>query len=240
MTNRRSTTIDPLYRSFMPVFLLNNRIEFPPPRLASEIGLLAIGGDLSRKRLLLAYRMGIFPWFSEREPIMWWSPDPRLVLYPEEIKVSKSLQKIMKKEIFRITIDSAFDQVINACAEIRRKNNEGTWIVNDMIEAYCRLHESGFAHSVEAWRHDKLVGGLYGVSLGGCFFGESMFTRISNASKVAFVKLVEHLKTLSFDLIDCQLTTTHLKQFGAREIPRSQFLAQLEKSLKGTVVFRKS
>lgn len=222
----------------MPVFLLNNRIEFPPPRLASEMGLLALGGDLSRKRLLLAYRMGIFPWFSEREPIMWWSPDPRLVLYPEEIKVSKSLQKIMKKEIFRITIDSAFDQVINACAEIRRKNNEGTWIVNDMIEAYCRLHESGFAHSVEAWRHDKLVGGLYGVSLGGCFFGESMFTRISNASKVAFVKLVEHLKTLSFDLIDCQLTTTHLKQFGAREIPRSQFLAQLEKSLKGTVVFR--
>ena len=240
MTNRRSTTIDPLYRSFMPVFLLNNRIEFPPPRLASEMGLLALGGDLSRKRLLLAYRMGIFPWFSEREPIMWWSPDPRLVLYPEEIKISKSLQKIMKKEIFRITIDSAFDQVINACAEIRRKNNEGTWIVNDMIEAYCSLHESGFAHSVEAWRHDKLVGGLYGVSLGGCFFGESMFTRISNASKVAFVKLVEHLKTLSFDLIDCQLTTTHLKQFGAREIPRSQFLTQLEKSLKGTVMFRKS
>lgn len=222
----------------MPVFLLNNRIEFPPPRLASEIGLLAIGGDLSRKRLLLAYRTGIFPWFSEREPIMWWSPDPRLVLYPEEIKISKSLKKIIKKEIFRITIDSAFDQVINACAEIRRKNNEGTWIVNDMIEAYCRLHESGFAHSVETWRHDKLVGGLYGVSLGGCFFGESMFTRISNASKVAFVKLVEHLETLSFDLIDCQITTTHLKQFGAREIPRSQFLAQLEKSLKGTVVFK--
>ena len=215
----------------MPVFLLSDTIQFPPPHLASGDGLLAVGGDLSQKRLLLAYRMGIFPWFSNNEPILWWSPDPRLVLYPHEIKTSKTLKKIIKKEVFKVTMDLAFNEVINQCAQVRLKKNQGTWIIEDMIEPYCRLHESGFAHSVEVWRQGELAGGLYGVSLGKCFFGESMFTRISNASNIALVKLVEYLKKLSFDMIDCQVATEHLTRFGAREIPRKLFLEQLEKSL---------
>lgn len=216
----------------MPVFLLSDKISFPPPYLASKEGLLAVGGDLSQERLLLAYRTGIFPWFSDDEPILWWSPDPRLVLYPEEIRVSKTLKKIIKKKMFHVTMDSAFVQVINQCAKIRLQNNQGTWVVKEMIDAYCKLHESGFAHSVEAWYQGELAGGLYGVSLGKCFFGESMFTRVSNASNVALVKLVEHLNALSFDMIDCQLTTEHLLRFGAKEIPRISFLNQLEESLK--------
>ena len=216
----------------MPVFLLSDKISFPPPYLASKEGLLAVGGDLSQKRLLLAYRTGIFPWFSDDEPILWWSPDPRLVLYPEEIRVSKTLKKIIKKNMFHVTMDSAFVQVINQCAKIRLQNNQGTWIVKEMIDAYCKLHESGFAHSVEAWYQNELVGGLYGVSLGKCFFGESMFTRVSNASNVALVKLVEYLNALSFDMIDCQLTTEHLLRLGAKEIPRVSFLKQLKESLK--------
>jgi len=218
----------------VPVFLLTDKIAFPPPHLASKEGLLAVGGDLSRKRLLLAYRMGIFPWFSDNEPILWWSPDPRLVLYPHEIKISKTLKKIIRKGIFKVTMDTAFVQVINQCAQIRLQNNQGTWIVDDMIDAYCKLHEAGFAHSVEAWYRGDLAGGLYGVSLGRCFFGESMFTRISNASNVALVKLVEYLNALCFDMIDCQLTTRHLIRFGAREIPRVKFLKQLEESLKAS------
>jgi leucyl/phenylalanyl-tRNA--protein transferase len=215
----------------VPVFLLSDTIEFPPPHLASEDGLLAVGGDLSQKRLLLAYRMGIFPWFSNNEPILWWSPDPRLVLYPHEIKISKTLKKIIKKEVFKVTMDLAFNEVINQCAQVRMKKNQGTWIIEDIIEAYCQLHESGFAHSVEVWRQGELAGGLYGVSLGKCFFGESMFTLVSNASNVGLVKFVEHLKELSFDMIDCQVTTEHLIRFGAREITRTLFLKQLEKSL---------
>jgi len=218
----------------MTVFLLTDKIAFSPPHLASKEGLLAVGGDLSRKRLLLAYRMGIFPWFADDEPILWWSPDPRLVLYPHEIKISKTLKKILRKGSFKVTMDTAFVRVINQCAQIRLENNQRTWIVKDMIDAYCTLHESGFAHSVEAWYQGELAGGLYGVSLGRCFFGESMFTRISNASSVALVKLVEYLNTLSFDMIDCQLTTRHLLRFGAREIPRTQFLTQLEESLKAS------
>ena len=216
----------------MPVFLLSDTIEFPTPHLASEDGLLAVGGDLSQERLLLAYRMGIFPWFSNNEPILWWSPDPRLVLYPHEIKISKTLRKVIKKDVFSVTMDIAFNEVINQCAQVRVQKNEGTWIVRDMIDAYCNLHEAGFAHSVEVWHQGDLAGGLYGVSLGKCFFGESMFTRISNASNVGFVKLVEHLKELSFDMIDCQVPTEHLTRFGARQIPRIRFLNQLEKSLK--------
>jgi len=177
----------------MPVFYLTDKHIFPPPHLAEKEGLLAVGGDLVEDRLLLAYRMGIFPW----------SPDPRLVLYPEEIKVSKTLKKIIKKDKFDITMDQAFDEVIEACAQIRSENNEGTWIGKDMIKAYCGLHKSGYAHSVEAWYKGELVGGLYGVSLGKSFFGESMFTRISNASNVVFVK----------------------------QIPRDLFLQQLKKSL---------
>ena len=215
----------------MPVFLLSDTIEFPPAHLASEEGLLAVGGDLSQQRLLLAYRMGIFPWFSNNDPILWWSPDPRLVLYPSEIKISKTLKKIIKKEVFKVTMDQAFNEVIHQCAQVRLQKNQGTWIIEDIIESYCQLHESGFAHSVEVWRKEELAGGLYGVSLGKCFFGESMFTRISNASNIALVKLVEYLEKLSFDMIDCQVTTGHLIRFGAREIPRTLFLEQLEKSL---------
>jgi len=216
----------------MPVFLLSNKIIFPPPYLAGSDGLLAIGGDLSKERLLLAYRMGIFPWFSDDEPIMWWSPDPRLVIYPQDLRVPKSLKKVINKNIFKVTMDSSFEQIINLCAQMRLQKNEGTWLGKDMIEAYCNLHEAGYAHSVEAWHEGELAGGLYGVSIGKCFFGESMFTRISNASKAAFVALVEYLKTLSFNMIDCQLTTEHLKSFGAREIPRSVFLKQLNESLE--------
>ncbi|MEA3416522.1 MAG: leucyl/phenylalanyl-tRNA--protein transferase [Thermodesulfobacteriota bacterium] len=216
----------------MPIFLLSDEIKFPPPNLARKNGLLAVGGDLSQDRLLLAYSMGIFPWYSESEPILWWSPDPRLVLYPDEIKVSKTLKKVIQKDIFHITIDQAFNQVITSCARIRLQNNEGTWIVDDMIKSYCKLHESGFAHSVEAWHEGELAGGLYGVSLGRCFFGESMFTRISNASNVAFVFLTEYLKKLSFDMIDCQVSTEHLINFGAREVPRKDFLCELKQSLK--------
>ncbi|MGD2184982.1 MAG: leucyl/phenylalanyl-tRNA--protein transferase [Desulfobacterales bacterium] len=223
----------------MPVYLLSDDLIFPSPQLAPEEGLLAVGGDLSQERLLLAYRMGIFPWYSEDEPIMWWSPDPRLVLYPSELKVSKSLKKTIKKQLFEVTVDQAFESVIRACAHSRTRMQEGTWIVNDMIEAYCNLHESGLAHSVESWRDGKLAGGLYGVSLGKCFFGESMFTRISNASKVAFVALVEHLRALNFNLIDCQITTAHLLSFGAREIPRPQFLKELEKSLESPTIKNK-
>jgi len=161
----------------MPVFLLSENIAFPPPHFASKEGLLAIGGDLSRERLLLAYRMGIFPWYSEGEPILWWSPDPRLVLYPDELHISRTLTKVLKKNIFKITMDQAFEQVIDACAEIRLRKKEGTWIVDEMVDAYCDLHRAGFAHSVEVWQKGQLAGGLYGVSLGRSFFGESMFTR---------------------------------------------------------------
>lgn len=220
----------------MPVYLLSEDIIFPPPQLAPHEGLLAVGGDLSQERLVLAYRMGIFPWYSENEPIMWWSPDPRLVLYPSELRISKSLQKTIKKGLFTLTMDQDFEMVINACAQSRTRADEGTWIVEEMIAAYSKLHEAGLAHSVEAWQDGQLVGGLYGVSMGRCFFGESMFKRVSNASKVAFVALVEHLQASKFDLIDCQVTTAHLLSFGAREISRAQYLKELEKSLKSPTI----
>jgi leucyl/phenylalanyl-tRNA--protein transferase len=216
----------------MTIFLLSDKIAFPPPYLAEKEGLLAIGGDLCEKRLLLAYQMGIFPWYSENEPIMWWTPDPRLVLYPGEIVISKSLKKIIRKKVFQITIDTAFERVIRSCAEIRTENNEETWIVEDMVDAYCRLHESGFAHSFEAWKDGELTGGLYGISLGKCFFGESMFSHQSNSSKVAFVSLVDFLRERSFKMIDCQVTTEHLIRSGAREIPRKIFLKELASALK--------
>ena len=216
----------------MPVYLLSDDLIFPSPKLAAQEGLLAVGGDLSQERLLLAYRMGIFPWYSENEPIMWWSPDPRLILYPDQLKISKSLRKVINKGDFELTMDQDFNAVIAACAKSRTETNEGTWIVDEMIAAYCKLHESGLAHSVEAWMDGQLAGGLYGVSIGRCFFGESMFTRISNASKVAFVGLVKYLQSLHFDLIDCQVTTAHLLSFGAHEIPRSRFLDELAIALK--------
>lgn len=216
----------------MPVFQLTDKLVFPPPRLAQDDGLLAIGGDLTQKRLLTAYREGIFPWFSAGCPILWWSPDPRLVLYPAELNISKSLKKILKKGTFEVTMDLAFRDVITACAGMRNKNRQETWIGKEMISSYCRLHETGFAHSVEVWQDNKLAGGLYGVSLGGCFFGESMFTHVNNASKVGLVALARYLEALDFDMIDCQIKTTHLIHFGAKEIPRSDFLIQLDLSLQ--------
>ncbi len=217
----------------MPVFLLSaDRIDFPSPGRARQDGLLAVGGDLSLPRLLRAYEMGIFPWYAEGDPIIWWSPDPRLVLYPKDLKISKSLQKILRQNRFHVTLDTAFPDVIRECAIVRREKGEETWLVSEMIDAYIDLHRAGYAHSAEAWSDGRLVGGLYGVSQGSCFFGESMFARTSNASKVAFVLLVEQLKAWGIDLIDCQVPTGHLKRLGAREIPRERFLDQLEKRLK--------
>ncbi len=215
----------------MPVFTLSDKLSFPPAHLAIKEGLLAVGGDLSPERLILAYRNGIFPWYSPGEPILWWSPDPRLVLYPDELRISKSLRKIIRKKSFLITFDKAFDAVIQACAEAKRAYGEGTWITDEMKSAYCALHRQGYAHSVEAWQGERLVGGLYGISIGRVFFGESMFSRVSNASKVAFVALVENLEHLDFKLIDCQVRTDHLIRFGAREIPRKSFLEQVEKAV---------
>ena len=215
----------------MPVFTLSKQLSFPPAHLAIKEGLLAVGGDLSPERLLLAYRNGIFPWYAEGEPILWWSPDPRLVLYPDELRISKSLCKVIKRKSFHVTFDHAFESVIHACAETKRAYGEGTWITDEMKEAYCEFHRRGYAHSVETWQDEKLVGGLYGISIGRAFFGESMFNRVSNASKVAFATLVENLKRLKFNLIDCQVKTDHLIRFGAREVPRKVFLVELEKAV---------
>ncbi len=217
----------------MPIFKLTERItSFPPPYLAEPEGLLAIGGDLSERRLLNAYRTGIFPWFSDNEPILWWCPDPRLILCPDEIRISRRLARTMRQKRFRITSDTAFEQVITRCATARRRNDPGTWIVDDMIRAYCKLYASGYAHSIEAWHNGILAGGLYGVSLGGCFFGESMFTRIANASKVALATLCLHMKNHGLDFIDCQIANAHLIRLGAKEIPRSVFLRTLKKSME--------
>jgi leucyl/phenylalanyl-tRNA--protein transferase len=185
-------------------------------------GLLAAGGDLSPERLLRAYRLGIFPWYSEGEPIMWWSPDPRMVLFPEELKVARSLSKIMRKPGYEIRADSAFAEVIDACSEPRPRQR-GTWITRQMKQAYCRLHHLGVAHCVETWRDGELIGGLYGIALGRIFFGESMFSRASDAAKLALVALVRQLRDWQFGLIDCQMNTPLLASFGAREIPRSRF-----------------
>ncbi len=190
-------------------------------------GLLAAGGDLSPARLLRAYRMGIFPWFSDGQPILWWSPDPRMVLFPEELKVSRSLAKILRQQRFKITLDTNLDAVIRQCAAPRR-DAKGTWITGDMISAYNQLNQLGYAHSVEAWQDDQLVGGLYGVALGKVFFGESMFSHVSNASKVAFVHLVKVLIEKSFQLVDCQVETAHLGSLGARNISRQQFIGILD------------
>jgi len=196
--------------------------------MAEPDGLLAVGGDLSPARLLLAYSMGIFPWFNAQDPILWWSPDPRCVLEPAELHVSASLAKVLRKGVFSVTFDRAFREVITACRTLREAG-AGTWITPEMVAAYCRLHEMGFAHSVECWRDGELVGGLYGVSLGRCFFGESMFHRASNASKVAFVTLVRMLAKRSCELIDCQLSNPHLESLGARGISRQAFLARLRR-----------
>lgn len=215
----------------MPIFRLSDKLSFPPPHFAGPEGLLAVGGDLSTERLLLAYRMGIFPWFSDDDPILWWSPDPRLVLYPSEIHVTRRLGRILRQAQFHVTSDTTFDRVIRLCARLRMESGEGTWITDAMIRAYCGLFEAGYAHSVETWQNGVLVGGLYGVSLGGSFFGESMFSRVSNASKVALACLARFMQSHDFDMIDCQLPTSHLVSMGAREISRNLFLKQLKYSM---------
>lgn len=215
----------------MPVFKLTEEIIFPPVNLASEEGILAIGGDLSSKRLLEAYSKGIFPWFSENDPIIWWSPDPRFVIFPDSIKISKSMKQVLKKNTFKITYDRAFETVIKECSKPRAKEKE-TWITGEMVSAYINLHKIGYAHSVEAWQNDKIVGGLYGVSIGKCFFGESMFSKVSNASKAAFITCSLLLKNYGFSLIDCQVYTDHLLSLGAQEISRSKFINLLNEGLK--------
>lgn len=216
----------------MPVFILGEAPLFPPPYLSEKNGLLAVGGDLRPQRLIVAYRMGIFPWYNEGEPILWWSPDPRFVLFPEEVKVSRSMRQILKKGLFRVTFDTDFAAVIEGCRK-PRGDRVGTWIDGAMSEAFCALHALGIAHSVEVWREGELVGGLYGVALGRCFFGESMFTRESNASKVALIRLCQRLREEGFVVIDCQVYTAHLESMGARMIPRRIFLEMLARHAQG-------
>lgn len=215
------------------MYLLDeNEISFPHPSLSNEDGVLAFGGDLSPQRLLFAYENGIFPWFNEGEPIVWWSPDPRFVLYPEDLKVSKSMRPYFNQGKFQVTFDTVFQDVIENCKLSSRSGQEGTWITDDMVSAYVKLNELGFAHSVEVWDNEVLVGGLYGISLGKCFFGESMFQKKSNASKFGFITLVRKLKSIGFNLIDAQTPTKHLESLGAINIPRKDFLEILEKNKK--------
>ncbi len=208
----------------MPVFQLSDKIIFPDPNLAEPDGLLAIGGDLSQERLLLAYSNGIFPWFSDGYPILWWSPNPRMVLIPKEFKRHKNLRRLVNKKYFSVTFNKNFEGVINSCAGVSRENQDGTWITDNMKQAYIALHHSGYAHSVEVWENDNLVGGLYGVLMGKVFFGESMFYKVSNASKVALWYLVDRLLDVGVELIDVQQETEHLKSLGARLIDRESFL----------------
>jgi leucyl/phenylalanyl-tRNA--protein transferase len=215
----------------MPVFQLGEEVIFPPVHLASKSGILAIGGDLSPGRLLEAYRRGIFPWYSEDDPIVWWSPDPRFVLFLEELRVSGSMKKVLRRHTFRITYDHDFLGVVTLCQKSRRKQ-KGTWITDDMLDAYNTLHLLGFAHSAEAWHEKKLVGGIYGVSLGRCFFGESMFSLMSNASKAVLIHLVDKLKALNVEFLDCQVHTPHMETLGARFITRETFTGLLQNALK--------
>ena len=215
----------------MPVYQLTDKLIFPPAALAEKDGLLAIGGDLSPERLLLAYSTGIFPWFSEGDPILWWSPSPRLIIFPDEFKIPKRLSRLIRQKKFSVTLDKAFRQVISACATLDKRKEKGTWITRNMIEAYCQLHDMGYAHSVECWQEDTLAGGLYGISLGRVFFGESMFSRQPDSSKIALVSIVKKITEWDFDLIDCQMKTAHLMQFGAREIPGPEFQKLLAKSM---------
>ncbi|MCX7770454.1 MAG: leucyl/phenylalanyl-tRNA--protein transferase [Proteobacteria bacterium] len=212
----------------MPVYLLSNSLNFPPPYLAERDGLLAIGGDLSVERLLLAYSMGIFPWYSKRTPILWWSPDPRFVIFIDKFHIPKRLARLYKSGKFKYTINKCFKRVVELCAEVHEKNDGSTWITEEMISAYYNLHKKGYAHSIETWENDNLVGGLYGVSIGAIFSGESMFSLVSNASKLALVFLWEHLKNRGFKLIDCQVKSEHLKQFGAESLSRNKFLSLLK------------
>ena len=216
----------------MPLFALDAELKFPPVQFAEPDGLLALGGDLSTERLLLAYKSGIFPWY-EGEDILWWSPNPRFVLIPEELKINKGIKPLLKKGEFKFTMNQAFKDVISHCKEIKRPGQEGTWITDEVEKAYCRLHDLGYAHSAEVWKDDKLVGGLYGIRLEKVFFGESMFSKVSNASRYAFIRYVQFLKDDGVALIDCQVYTEYLETFGARMINREDFISQLNDLILG-------
>lgn len=213
----------------MEIHYLSQSIWFPNPDEANDEGLLAIGGDLSLKRLMHAYRSGIFPWYEEGQPILWWSPNPRMVLFPEKFKISKSLQKTIHSKKFTVSFNTCFSEVIKNCSTIKRNGQAGTWITKEMVEAYLVLHQQGHAMSVEVWEGEQLVGGLYGIDLPNksIFCGESMFSKVSDASKVGFYFLVEKLKKQNYNLIDCQMYTPHLESLGATEIPRNDFLKYL-------------
>jgi len=214
---------DFLFFTPMPLFALdNNVLDFPPPHLAEPDGLLAIGGDLSPQRLLIAYRQGIFPWY-EGEHILWWFPDPRFVLYPEQLKISKTVRSLLNRNEFEFTTNKAFPQVIRYCQQIERAGQDGTWITNEVERAYTKMHELGYAHSAEVWKNGELVGGLYGMRLGKVFFGESMFSKISNASRYAFAKYVPLLRSEGVELIDCQVHTQYLESMGAKMIEGKGF-----------------
>jgi leucyl/phenylalanyl-tRNA--protein transferase len=211
------------------MYFLTKELWFPDPRETTKEGILAVGGDLTPQRLILAYNNGIFPWYNANEPIIWWSPPERMVLYPEDVKVSKSMRSVLNKGVFQYTVNQNFEDVIVNCANIKRKHEQGTWITNEMINAYTRLHHLGYATSVETWKDGKLVGGLYGIFLKekGIFCGESMFTKVSNASKFAFIKMIAHFKRQDLRLVDCQMYTPHLESLGAKLISRRQFLSYL-------------
>jgi len=206
------------------MYYLTKDLFFPPVSHANRDGVLAIGGDLSPERLQLAYRSGIFPWFNEGEPIIWWSPNPRMVLFLDDLNVSKSMRNILNRNIFKVTFNQNFRDVISNCQQVKRDGQPGTWITNEMIEAYCKLNELGIAKSVEVWQNDELVGGLYGIDLGHVFCGESMFSLVSNASKVAFITLVNQLKDQKYQLLDCQVYNEHLESLGCVEIERNDFM----------------
>jgi len=214
----------------MPIFALDENLPFPDPNLAEADGLLAIGGDLSTARLLEAYKSGIFPWFEDDVPL-WWSPDPRFVLFPAELKISSSMKTLLKRNAFTFTINKAFAEVIRNCKSVRRDGQAGTWITEEMQNAYIELHNQGYAVSAEAWNGEELAGGLYGIKMEKMFFGESMFSHQSNASKYAFISMVEQLRTEGVELIDCQVYTAHLESLGARMIPRKEFLKLLNKNI---------
>lgn len=210
------------------MYFLSKELFFPPVSETDSEGILAIGGDLSSERLLLAYKSGIFPWFEEDDPIIWWSPNPRMVLFLDELVVSKSMRNILNRNIFRVTFNQNFREVISSCQKIKRNGQCGTWITNEMIEAYCILNELGIAKSIEVWQNDHLVGGLYGIDLGHIFCGESMFSSVSNASKVAFITLANQLKKGNYKVLDCQVYNEHLETLGCREIERTEFMELLK------------
>jgi leucyl/phenylalanyl-tRNA--protein transferase len=216
----------------MSIYRLRKELVFPSPHLANKDGLLAVGGDLSPERLLLAYENGIFPWYDDESPILWWSPDPRMIIEPARFHCSRSLKKALRSGRFTFSFDTAFAEVIQACADAPRPDQDGTWIIPEMIAAYVRLHELGYAHSIECWENGTLAGGLYGISLGSCFFGESMFSRVTDASKSVMAVLCAYMIHWEMPLLDCQIKNPHLESLGAFEIPRKEFLARLSLGMK--------